>query len=277
VQTDDRPPLQDGDLETREEYLYHLIERCRAGGDDDAADDAAEVLRALVRDYRDYHRALYTRAMNHAAVFGDASLEAPLLAALADTRYNCQAWAAMGCTALGFRAAVLTLQGLLDHPQWIMREQAVIGLGELGDESVVPDLVPLLGDPADWMRQRAAEALAAIGGAAALAALWDELENRRFARIGYIASALARFTPDVIPRLAEAAAADDPDQRYWAAVALGSTGDERAVATLERMVADDRGTTVFDGEVRVAARKGLRTLRRIQAAIAARTAAASRW
>jgi HEAT repeat protein len=269
VHTADGRPLQEGDLETREEYLYHLLDRCRTTGDE----DAAEVLRDLVRDYPGYHRALYTRAMNHAAVFGDAGLEAPLLAALADRGYNCQAWAAMGCTALGFRAAVPALRGLLDHPQWIMREQAVIGLGELGDESVVPDLVPLLGDPADWMRQRTAEALATIGGPAALAALWNELENRRFSRIGYIASALARFTPDIIPRLAGVAVAGDPDQRYWAAVALGSTGDDRAVATLERMVADDRGKTVFDGEVKVAARKGLRTLRRIQAAIAAREAA----
>ena len=268
VHPDDRPPLQDGDLETREEYLYHLIERCRAGGDD----DAAEVLRAVVRDYRSYHRTLYTRALNHAAVFGDASLEEPLLAALADTRYNCQAWAAMGCTALGFRSAVPALRGLLDHPQWIMREQAVIGLGELGDESVVPDLVPLLGNSTDWVRERTAEALAAIGGPAALAALWDELENRRFTRIGYIASALARFTPDIIQRLSEVAVAGDPDQRYWAAVALGSTGDDRAVPTLERMLAEDRGVTVFDGEVRVAAKKGLRTLRRIQTAIAAREA-----
>jgi hypothetical protein len=69
--------------------------------------------------------------------------------------------------------------------------------------------------------------------------------------------------------------ADDPDQRYWAAVALGSTGDERAVATLERMVAGDRGVTVFDGEVRVAAKKGLRTLRRIQTAIAVRATASA--
>jgi HEAT repeat protein len=262
----DRRPLKDGPLETREEYLYHLLDTCRSTGDE----SSAEVLRTLVRDYRSYHRSLYTRAMNQAGVFGDATLEAPLLAALADTRYNCQAWAAMGCTALGFRAAVPVLRTLIDHPQWIMREQAVIGLGELGDESVVPVLAPMLGSPTDWMRQRAAEALATIGGPAALAALWGELEHRRFPRIGYIASALARFTPDVIQRLTEAAVADDPDQRYWAAVALGSTGDDRAVATLTRMMANDRGTTVFDGEVRVAARKGLRTLRRIQTAIAAR-------
>ena len=266
VYTADPRPLQDGDLETREEHLHDLLDRCRTTGDE----ASAEVLRTLVRDYRSYHRALYTRAMNQAAIFGDASLEAPLVAALTDTRYNCQAWAAMGCTALGFSAAVPALLTLVDHPQWIVGEQAVIGLGELGDESVVPTLVPLLGHPTDWMRERTAEALATIGGPTALAALWNELAHRRFSRIGYIASALARFAPDIIPRLTEVAVADDPDQRYWAAVALGSTGDDRVVATLERMVANDRGITVFDGEIRVAARKGLRTLRRIQTAIAAR-------
>lgn len=249
--------------------MYHLLDRCRA--DDD--EQAAEVLRTLVRNYRDYHRALYTRAMNHAAVFGDAGLEAPLLAALCDRRYNCQAWAAMGCTALEITAAVPVLLTLLDHPQWMVREQAVIGLGELGDESVVPALAPLLGDRADWMRQRTADALAAVGGPAALDALWDELEYRRFPRIGYIASALAMFSPAIIPRLTEIADDGDADQRYWAAVALGSTGDDRAVAALERLVAGDRGVTVFDGEVRVAAKKGLRTLRRIQSAIAARGSA----
>jgi HEAT repeat protein len=148
-------------------------------------------LRTLVRDYRDYHRSLYTRALNQAGVFGDSTLEAPLLAALADTRYNCQAWAAMGCAALGIRAAVPGLLAMLDHPQWIARKQAVIGLGELGDESVVPALAPLLRDPADWMRQHAADAMSKIGGDAALAALWDEFDHRQFQRIGYIASALA--------------------------------------------------------------------------------------
>jgi hypothetical protein len=264
VDTDDRPPLQLGDLETREEYLSYLLDR--AAGDE----VSAEVLRTLVREYPAYHRTLYTRAMNRVAVFGDATLEAPLLAALADTRYNCQAWAAMGCTALGFRSAVPVLRTLVDHPQWMVQEQAVIGLGELGDGSVVPTLVPLLANPSDRVRQHAAEALATIGGTEARAALLNELEHRRFARIGYIASALARFTPDIIPRLTEIAGSDDPDQRYWAAVALGSTGDDRAVPTLERMLAQDRGVTVFDGEVAVAARKGLRTLRRIQSAIAAR-------
>jgi HEAT repeat protein len=266
VNSADARALRDGDLDTREENLYRLLDRVETHGDE----SAATVLRTLVRDYPDYHRSLYTRAMNRAAVFGDASLEEPLLAALADTRYNCQAWAAMGCAALGIRTAVPALLALLDHPQWMAREQAVIGLGVLGDAGVVPALAPLLGDPADWMRQRTADALARIGGDAALAALWDEFEHRRFPRIGYIASALALFGPEVLPRLREAATSDDPNQRYWAAVALGSTGDDDAVETLERLMDGDDGTTVFDGRVSVAAKKGLRTLRRIQSAIASR-------
>ncbi|MEU1545771.1 HEAT repeat domain-containing protein [Nocardia sp. NPDC005745] len=261
----DTRSLKDGDLETRGANLRRLLARA-ADGDT----SAEEALRALVRDYPDYHRSLYSRALNQVAVFGDDTLKAPLLASLADTRYNCQAWAAMGCAALGFRDAIPGLIAMLDHSQEMAREQAVIALGTLGDESVVPALTPVLRDPIGGMRERAADALGMIGGDAALAALWDEFENRRYFRIGYIASALSKFAPDVIPRLCAAAGSDDPDQRYWAAVALGSTGDDRAVPTLERLMAHDRGSTVFDGMVSVAAKKGLRTLRRIQAAIAAR-------
>jgi HEAT repeat protein len=266
VNSADVRSLKDRDLDTRKARLQELLDRARDG---DGSAKAA--LRTLVTDYPDYHRSLYTVALNHAEDFGDATLEAPLLAALADTRYNCQAWAAMGCTALGFTSAVPQLLELLDHTQWIAREQAVIGLGELADETVIPALVPLLGDSADWMRQRTAEALSKIGGEAAYAALWHEFTHRRFQRIGYIASALAMFTPDVVPALIDAAASEDQNQRYWAAIALGSTGDERAAPVLDRLMADDQGMTVFDGWVNVAAKKGLRTLRRIQSAIAARS------
>jgi HEAT repeat protein len=176
----------------------------------------------------------------------------------------------MGCAAMDIRAAVPQLVTLLDHPQWIVRGETVTALARLGDASVVPALQPLLGDEADWLRQRTADALADIGGEAALEALWQELEHRRFPRIGYIASTLALFTPEVVPRLLTAVDSPDPDQRYWATVALGSTGDDRAVPALERLMAGDRGVTVFDGEVRTAAKKALRTLRRIQAAIAER-------
>lgn len=248
--------------------MYALLDRARTHDE-----SAIAALHALVRDYRDFHRSLYSRAMNQADVFADPGLQEPLLAALGDTRYNCQAWAAMGCAAMDIRAAVPQLITLLDHPQWIVRDESVIALGRLGDASAVPALRPLLGDQTDWLRQRTADALARIGGDAALEALWYEFEHRKFPRIGYLASTLATFTPEVVPRLLAAADSADPDQRYWAAVALGSTGDARVVPTLERLMAADRGATVFDGEVRTAAKKALRTLRRIQAAIAERESA----
>src|SRR5688572_1956548 len=98
--SNDLDGLRDGDLDTREAHLYHLLDRARDFGDP----AAVAALHALVRDYPDYHRSLYTRAMNQADAFAahtprDA-LREPLLAALDDTRYNCQAWAAMGCAAL---------------------------------------------------------------------------------------------------------------------------------------------------------------------------------
>ena len=258
--------LRSGTLEAREELLYELLDR--------APDDvsAAEAVRAVVRDYREYHRSLYTRALNRADAFVDDSLREPLLAALTDTRYNCQAWAAMGCAAGGFTEAVPALLDLLDDRDWNVREQVVRALGRLGDASVVPVLAQLLRDPQEYTRQHAADALADIGGPEALDALWHELEHRQYPRIGYIASNLARFTPEILPRLEQATASPDPNQRYWAAVALGSTGDERAAPILERLMATDHAATVFDGRVDVAAKKALRTLRRIQSAVAARSA-----
>jgi hypothetical protein len=259
--------LRTGSLEDREELLYSLLERA---SDDPAA---ASVLRDLVRDYRDHHRSLYTRALNQAAVFVDGSLREPLLAALSDTRYNCQAWAAMGCAAGGFTEAVPVLLDLLDDHDWNVREQAARALGRLGDATAVPALAALLGDPQEHTRQYAADALADIGGPEALEALWHELSHRRFPRIGHVASNLARFAPAVLPRLLSAVSSPDPNVRYWAVVALGSTGDSSVVPVLERLMATDHGATVFDGRVDVAAKKALRTLHRIQAAVAARSAA----
>ena len=268
VNPTDLQGLRTGNLETREAHVHQLLDRAKMHADE----SAIAALHVLVREYPEFHRSLYSRAMNQAAVFADAGLQEPLLAALGDTRYNCQAWAAMGCAAMDIRAAVPQLVTLLDHPQWIVRGETVTALGRLGDASVVPALAPLLGDDADWLRQRTADVLAHIGGEAALEALWYEFEHRRFPRIGYLASTLALFTPEVVPRLLAATDSPDPDQRYWAAIALGSTGDERAVPALERLMAGDKGVTVFDGEVRAAAKKALRTHRRIRAAIAAREA-----
>jgi hypothetical protein len=158
--------------------------------------------------------------------------------------------------------------GLAGNRQWS-------GLGKLGDESVMAALPAAAGSrrldaPA---RQRAADALSKIGGDAALAALWDEFKHRRFQRIGYISSALALFTPESSPGCARRPRATTRTSDTWPP--SRSARDDRAVPALERLMAEDRGATVFDGQVSVAARKRLRTLRRIQAAVASRSVVAS--
>jgi HEAT repeat protein len=258
--------LQVGGLEDREDRLDVLLNRA---GDGDAS--AAATLRAIVSHYRDFHPSVYSRAMNRAGAFVDASLAAPLLAALADQAYGCQAWAAMGCRALRLHAAVPQLRILLDAADWLMRAEAAAGLGAAGDESVVPDLARALQHPVQSTREAAAAALAELGGQAALDVLWEEFDRSSSARIGYIASALARFGAPAVGRLNEVAVDPDPSRRYWAAVALGATGDPGVEDVLERLLEDD-ATTAFGPHVRVAAKQALRTSQRIQAAKAMRRA-----
>lgn len=67
---------------------------------------------------------------------------------------------------------------------------------------------------------------------------------------------------DVHDRLAAATAHEDPTIRYWAAVGLGATHDERFHPLLRRLAADDRATTPTGAHVSTAARKALRPPRR---------------
>jgi HEAT repeat protein len=256
--------LRVGGLEDREDRLDVLLDRA---GDGDAS--ATATLRAVVSDYRNFHPSVYSRAMNRAGIFVDASLTAPLLAALADEAYGCQAWAAMGCRTLGLQAAVPQLRTLLDGADWLTRAEAAAALGAAGDESVVPDLASALRHPEPSTREAAAAALAELGGQAALDALWEELDRSASERIGYVASALARFGALAIGRLKELAVDPDPNRRYWSAVALGATGDPGVDDVLEHLL-DDGATTAFGRQVRVAAKQALRTSQRIRAAQAVR-------
>jgi hypothetical protein len=98
-------------------------------------------LRVVVANYRDFDVVLYSRAMNRAELFVDETLEAPLLAALDDQQYECQAWAAIGCRALRLRSAVprcgrclrLT-RGQRHHRLWPARQ----GCCEAGPTNVAP-------------------------------------------------------------------------------------------------------------------------------------------
>jgi HEAT repeat protein len=247
--------------EPDDQVLYDLLYRARDGDE-----HAKQALRGLVRDYRRCDPEIYTRALNLIGWFGDASLESALLAALADADYGCQAWTATACGVLKLSAAEplvlgLLVLGLLAHPDGLVREAACTALGALGTGNLRA-LADRLNDDREHVRAAASTALVSIGGDQAVAALWAAFQARRFDRIGYLASALAQFAPGSIDRLLAATRDADPYLRYWAARALGATG-ERVRAVLERLAADDHARTRTGGQVSTAAKRGLKTLDRL--------------
>ncbi|MFG3298761.1 HEAT repeat domain-containing protein [Micromonospora chersina] len=251
--------LADPDRSVRLSVLDRLL---LLAGDGD--DDGAQVLRAVVADYRRFDPEIYTRALNQVGLFGDASLAGPLLDCLADADYGCQAWAAGACGRLGIDAAVPLLIDLSAHPDGLAREAACRALGQLGEEAAIVALAARLDDPAEFVRAAAGAALAEIGGPRALASLWRAFESKSYPRMGYVAAALAQFGPLVFDRLVQATRHDDPELRFWAARALGSTGDPRADSILTRLAAEDDGVTRTGAHVRTAARTALRTLHRTE-------------
>jgi HEAT repeats len=98
----------------------------------DGDDLAVHALRTVVSRYRDFGPEIYARILNWPRLFGDATLEAPLIAALVDDEFGCQAWTARACGQLGIGAAEPMLVDLLDHPDAMTREGACQALGRLG-------------------------------------------------------------------------------------------------------------------------------------------------
>ncbi|WP_433284072.1 HEAT repeat domain-containing protein [Micromonospora sp. CA-244673] len=252
--------LTDRDREVRLEALRVLL----AGAErEDAA--AKQVLREIVTGYRDFDPEIYTRALNLLVLFGDESLAEALCAALADEEYGCQAWGATGCATLRVQAAVPLLIDLLGHGDALARQWACEALGELGDRTAITPLAQVLDDPAEHVRAAAAHALADIGDDEAIEHLWNALESpRRPVRAGYLSAALAHPATRTFDRLIQATSHDDPEVRFWAARALGSTGDQRAEELLAHLAAEDHATVRTGAHVSTAAKKALKILRNIR-------------
>ncbi|MEV4534739.1 HEAT repeat domain-containing protein [Asanoa sp. NPDC049518] len=255
---EDVQELTSPDRVVRVAALDRLVDRAAKG--DQAA---VSTLRMVVTGYRRYDVEIYTRTLNRLWLFGDQSLEQPLLDALADSDYGCQAWTATALGRLGLRAAEPQLIALSKHPDPLTRESVCRALGKLSSTAAVASL---LTDEMEFVRAAASDALADIGGDDALAYLWAAFESRQYVRLGYLAVAVARFGPAVFDRLVRAAADDDAEMRFWAARALGATGDQRAAPVLSRLAADDHATTRTGAHVSTAAKRAFKTLRRMQPA-----------
>jgi HEAT repeat protein len=137
-------------------------------------------------------------------------------------------------------------------------------MGQLASVTATPKLAQHLNDPVESVRAAASEALADIGGDDALNHLWAALEAAGFDRLGYLAAALARFRPATSERLVRATGDASPDVRFWAARALGATGDERAIDVLLRLADEDHATTRTGSQVSTAAKQAMKTLKRMR-------------
>lgn len=248
------------DQDAQDDVLHDLA-GCAEQGDV----EAQQTLRDIVSHYRDVTPATYVRAMNRAYAFGDETLVEPLLTALADTEYGCQAWTAMVCGSLGVQAAAPALVLLLENSDPRVREEACTALGALRAHDATGVLARLLDDPREEVRGAAAGALGAIGTDDAIDALFEAFHARRHPVIGYLVGSLARCGPRTHDRLVEATAHDDASVRYWAARALGATGEEQFEPLLARLQAEDHATTPTGARVSTGAKKGLRTMQKIQA------------
>lgn len=129
----------------------------------------------------------------------------PLIAALQDMDAEVRASAALALGWEGNVQAVAPLVGKLSDPSWRVVDAAVEALSELG----MPAVEPLLA------RLRAEDTPLAV----------------RY----LVARALGTMGSPAVPRLVEALSAADVSLQKWAAVALGHTGDQRAVKPLEKL------------------------------------------
>ncbi|MFJ3860372.1 HEAT repeat domain-containing protein [Streptomyces sp. NPDC090085] len=226
---------------------------------------ARAALSEVASDHRTQDVTVWTKALNRIDLFGDASVEPGLLRALADTGHRGVRWSALACAELGFQRAVPLITALLEHPDPMVREGACEALGLFEEHAAVPVLAARLDDESSWVRSRAAMALGQIGGAQALAALWQAMTQRRNPEASHLASAIATFGPPIVDDLITLTTDPDPDLRALACRALGATADDRALPALEHLAAHDPAKTTLGGLVATAAKQGLRTAHHIRA------------
>ncbi|MFJ8888923.1 hypothetical protein ACIRJR_36780 [Streptomyces sp. NPDC102402] len=194
---------------------------------------ARAALSEVASDHRTQDVAVWTKALNRIALFGDASVEQGLLRALADTGHRGVRWSALACAELG---AI----------RWSARAPARRSASLRNTQQGRPGARPNRRRP---------------GTRCALAGHDETPEPEgQSSRLG-----------DRCLRPAGGGRPDrphhrtDPDLRALACRVLGSTADDRALSALERLAAHDLARTTLGGLVATAGQQGLRTAHRIRA------------
>jgi len=152
--------------------------------------------------------------------------------------------------------AVARLVDLLKSEDPLICVYAVNALGYTGDPRAVEPLIAALGNPDGNMRFSATVALGRIGGnraVEALIALFKDKELRWWA-----AMTLGKTHDEraLAPLLVALGDQDSPQMRRWAARGLGFLGDQRAIPALEALAARET-----DKDVVQAAREAIENIR----------------
>jgi len=157
------------------------------------------------------------------------------------------------------------LKFLLAQPYQWFRICAAELLGEVKTDESVLLLGIALNDRCEYVAIAAAKSLVEIGTSEALDILRRAFREGEVARPNYLANAIAQFGREGFEILLRCTGSESPTLRYYAAKGLGATGFDEAIPKLEQMAEFDLQETPFSSTVAAGARKGLKTLRKIQA------------
>jgi HEAT repeat protein len=189
------------------------------------------------------------RTVEEMVAVGDASVVEPLAEALQDEEPDVRLAAAKGLGAFQDDRAVKPLIGALRDRKAEIRTAAITSLRQIGDSRAIDALVISLEDLDHSVRWHAAGALNTLG--------WRPGSNTEFVlrsvAMGEHENAAAHGA-DAVGMLTKALEDPTSPRRHAAAIALGKTGDPRAIKPLENALRDE------DSHVRVAAVEALSQL-----------------
>jgi HEAT repeat protein len=154
----------------------------------------------------------------------------------------------------------------LAHPYQFIRLEAIRRVADYRIEKFTLFFALALNDEYNGVIEEAAYALSKLNSDESLKILSIVFFEDRIERPIYISNAISEFGERGFEVLSKGAESASPNIRYFSARGLGSTGLEPARPILEKLVKDEEKTT-FGGLVSTAAKKGLKTLNKIQNAI----------
>ena len=126
----------------------------------------------------------------------------------------------------------------LEHPNWEIRRNAIIRLGESENNLALPYIIKAVNDSDNSVQLAAIKALEEFSGSDAVQALVSALRNADTAICDAAALALSTKGEEALPGLIEAMTDPSADVRGVAAEALGKIGDEVAIPYLVDALTD---------------------------------------